>query len=266
MSTNPLLNSFTYPATIAQIDGLKTLKAKEALARTLEKALGIHNSIKRVTQLEFTYQAYSYLLDKHYPNYSKKLPIFITETKDKVATQLLDHYIAETSRGKVIDPLHVLNVFKHTFKVFIQLYSYQMFYTFTKLLGKHKLAPTVVFALRERKHINFANTGDVTTSEPSSSKVGKDTTVGITLAEETWDFGTYNHRAALRETNKSIDFYLFLLSNRNNIPPSFNYYWDTTAAALLEDYGDELITQFKDQLKQQTRSITNYLPKLKETT
>jgi len=265
MAVNPLLNSFTYPATIAHIESFKTLKAKETLARNLQRSLDTYENTNKITEVEFTYRAYAYLLDKHYPDYDTKLPKFITETKDATATFLLKYYIKQTSKGVVIDPLHVLNIFKDNSKVFMYLREYDTFYLFTKLLGKHKLAPTVVLAISQSKHINFADSTSPTTClKPSTSVLDIDMTIGIKLVATGWKLDTYNINKTSYPHDKCIDFYLFLLSNRNNIPSSFNYYWDTLSAALLEDYGDELITQFKDQLKQQTRSITNYIPKLKE--
>jgi len=277
---NKLLNAFIYPATIAEIDRLKTLKQKEALARKIEKVLKHAYDYLTIDYI-LTYKAYCYLLDKHYPNHQEKLPQFITTTKDYATVNIfknyMDSFINDSNSVNIKD---VLSTFEFTNTVYYSINEEKDFMYLNLLFKDAKLPGSLVLAL---KCINYYRYYENVFNNEGLSKIPKnanlkhlkytliDNNLPITITR--YNGYTINYYS-IKESNHydiktnlddtitkpMINFYLYLLTC-NTLPnrDKIDYYWNTLAQSFIDVIGVEILNDMIKEFKQLTNSSEYYL-------
>jgi len=271
---NKLLNAFTYPATIAQIDSFKTLKQKEALARELSSKIGRYHTNYLNTDYILTYKAYCYLLDKHYPNHQEKLPQFITKSKDRATVDIFKTYMNAFIEGETVNIDDVLSTFEFTTTVYYSIYNENQFMYLNLLFYSNKLAGNLVLELN---NVNYYNYYNKILYKIKTLKINKDTdlkhivynqdiaNLPITVIQP-YGYGL-NYYTIKEGTHKGltsqvISMYLYLstcniLPNRDKI----DYYWNTLAQSFIDVLGTKPLNEMLEVFKQSINSTKYYIRK-----
>ena len=269
-----LLNAFTYPATIAQIDSFKTLKQKEALARELSSGVDSYYIDYLNTDYILTYKAYCYLLDKHYPNHQEKLPQFITKIKDSATINIFNNYMNKFIKGETINIDDVLSTFEFTSTVYYSIYDENQFMYLNLLFKGNKLTGNLVLILNSINYYNYYSNVlyQVKALKENDSTDLKhivysqdSTNLPITVTQT---FGYSINYYAIKEstyrglTSQITSLYLYLLtcdtlSNKDKI----DYYWNTLAQSFIDVLGTEPLNEMLEFFKQATNSTKYYLNK-----
>jgi len=269
-----LLNAFTYPATIAQIDSFKTLKQKEALARELSSMVGKYCIDYLNADYILTYKAYCYLLDKHYPNHQEKLPQFITKSKDSATVTIFYTYMNKFIEGETINIDDVLSTFEFTTTVYYTIYNENQFMYLNLLFKGNKLAGNLVLNLSSAKYHSYCSNvlyqmevlpidSNTDLKHIAYSLTGTNSSITVTQPYG-YDIDYYYIKKGTYSglTQQVISMYLYLLTcntlpNRNKV----DYYWNTLAQSFIDVLGTELLNEMLEFFKQATNSTKYYLNK-----
>lgn len=270
-----LLNAFIYPATIAKIDNLKTLKQKEILARELANTIGSY--YKNYLDLNYilTYKAYCYLLDKHYPNHQEKLPQFITVIKDTATIKIFNTYISKFIKGETININDVLSTFEFTNTVYYSLYNEKSFMYLNLLFKDKKLNGNLVIHIMTNTYFNYYNNVLYNMKSLNIDKHKElkhivynlnEINLPITIIDNHgYKLSYYNikkDQSSKSLTANIISLYLYLLTcntlpNKNKI----DYYWNTLVKSFIDILGTEPLNEMLEFFKQATNSTKYYLNK-----
>jgi len=277
-----LINEFTYLPYIEKVKSLKTLKAKEALARELYIELDNRRYSDFFNKdFTLTYSIYCLLLDYYYPNYQEKLPKFITEIKDYFGNKLLEKFL-DNAENNVTDFKftidNVLETFKYSKKIFLTITNslYDRFINLNKLLKKEHLAATICINLNTSYYtnINSSLSGNIisklkvlnSTKLISYSKA-VDSDYFLTFIENSsWNIGSYGAYDVVVKNgniedglNNILDFYYYILSNRHILPNFYHHYWDTLAKELIHTFGIEYLQEMNDNWKTNIKTMNKYI-------
>jgi len=258
-----LLDEFTYTATMHKIKNLKTLKSKEELARAINATFLDYNTPESLTKSILSYKAYCYLLAKCYPNYTEKLPNFITELKDSIGTELLTNFIKKEKAGEGVTP-QLLDTFKYTDTLYYDIYDESDFFYLNRALKSTKFLATLVLNFRESNYVPFST--DVL-QLPVKGVTAFTRPIFIIKpdgAVETASTGSYltntyafsERSTEVRLDTGSLNLYLYLLTY--NILPgdkSQYFYWETLAKKLYEAIGPEYLNLMEQAAENMTKSI-----------
>jgi len=277
-----LINEFTYLPYIEKVKSLKTLKAKEDLARELCSTLKIY-SYNTFFNKDFilTYSVYCLLLDYHYPNYKEKLPKFITETKDYFSNELLETFLDNVEKNTTSFNFtinDILETFKYSKKVFLTIdnTSYSRFLNLNKLLKENRLAATICINLNTSYYVDVNN--NLRDKIVDKLEVVNETNlISYTNATNSEHFLTFVESNSWRTDSYSaydmvvkdnnieysstytLDFYYYILSNRHLLPSSYHYYWDTLAKELIHTFGIEHLKKMNDNWKTNIKIMNKYI-------
>lgn len=269
-----LLNAFTYPATIAQIDSFKTLKQKEDLARKLSSVISSYYRDYLNADYILTYKAYCYLLDKHYPNHQEKLPQFITKFKDNATVDIFNTYMHAFIEGSTVDIDDVLSTFEFTTTVYYTIYNENQFMYLNLLFKGNKLAGNLVLDLNSAKYHSYCSNVlyqmevlpiDSSTDLKHIVYNLTSTNLPITVTQP-YGYGL-NYHTIKESTHKGltsqvVSLYLYLLTC-NTLPnrDKIDYYWNTLAQSFIDVLGTEPLNEMLEFFKQATNNTKYYLNK-----
>ena len=269
-----LLNAFTYPPIIAQIDGFKTLKQKEALARKLSSVVGKYYKNYLNTNYILTYKVYCYLLDKHYPNHQEKLPQFITVNKDKATVNIFNAYMDTFINGEKVNIDEVLSTFEFTTTVYYNIYKENQFMYLNLLFKGNKLAGNLVLGLNTLSYHNYYNSvlykiktlhhnRNINLKHVIYNQSGKNSSITV-VQPYGYGLNYYTIKDGTQEvlTQQAVSMYLYILTC-NTLPNrgKIDYYWNTLAQSFIDVLGTEPLNEMLEFFKQATNSTKYYLNK-----
>jgi len=269
-----LLNAFTYPATIAQIDGFKTLKQKIILARDLSSVIGVYCKDHLNTNYILTYKAYCYLLDKHYPNHQENLPQFITKYKDHATINIFRAYMSAFIGGNPVNIDDVLSTFEFTTTVYYAIHNEDQFRDLNLLFKGNKLAGNLALEWSASSYYNYYDSvlykakalkpdRNVDLKHIRYSLIGANLPITVTqVYAYSIDYYTVKEGRYKGLTPQVISLYLYLLTC-NTLPnrDKVDYYWNTIAQSFIDVLGTEPLEEMLEFFKQTTNSTKYYLNK-----
>jgi len=258
-----LLDKFTYTVILHKIKELKTLKSKEELIRAISSSLSNSHKLESITETIFSYKAYCYLLAKCYPNYTKKLPKFITETKDYIGTQLLEDFIEKEKIGENITN-QLIDTFEYTDTLYYDVYEESDFFYLNKALKSNKFLATLILNFRRSNYVPFSKSvlqlplKAVNNSIKSVFIIKNNGTVKRAVTN-TYCTNTYAISTPFVEIQLdliSLNTYLYLLTY-NTLPgnKSQYFYWETLTKGLYKALGPKCLNLMEQATKSMTRSI-----------
>jgi len=258
-----LLDKFTYTVILHKIKELKTLKSKEELIRAVSSSLSNYYKLENITETIFSYKAYCYLLVKCYPNYTKKLPKFITETKDCIGTQLLEDFIEKEKIGENITN-QLLNTFEYTDTLYYDIYEESDFFYLNKALKSNKFLATLVLNFKKFNYVPFS-TNIIQLPIKNLTKFAKSLFIiknnGTMETAYVDSYHTNTYTISERSTEIQLDMHslntYFYLLTYNTLPgnKSQYFYWETLAKELYKTLGPKYLNLMEQATESMTRSI-----------